>query len=164
MAIDLVCNTGPILALGKMGLLDELPSLGLNFAFPRAVADELDLGVRMGFPIPRPASIPVLEHEANPSFEAALDRGEAAVLHLALVLGVGCVCIDEWRGRRAAHALGLRVIGSLGILGRMFLNGIVTDLRQTIEKATLAGVWYDPALLERFLNSVESKGKPSSAP
>ena len=28
------------------------------------------------------------------------------------------VCIDEWRGRRAAAAIGLQVTGSLGLLGR----------------------------------------------
>ena len=44
LAYDLVCNTGPILALGKMGLLDALPTLGLNIVFPLAVAEELDEG------------------------------------------------------------------------------------------------------------------------
>jgi predicted nucleic acid-binding protein len=154
LPFDLVCNTGPILALGKMGVLEALPSLRLEIVFPSAVAEELDAGVRQGFSISRPDWIPVVDHPASPAFEASLDRGEAAVLQLALALDVKMVCIDEWRGRRAAHATGLGVVGSLGILGRLVRNGTVNDPRSILHKAVLAGVRYDPELLERFLVSL----------
>jgi predicted nucleic acid-binding protein len=154
LAFDLVCNTGPILALGKMGVLDALPSLGLSMVFPSAVAEELDAGIRLGFSISRPDWIPVVDQSASPAFEASLDRGEAAVLQLALALDVKTVCIDEWRGRRAALAIGLQVVGSLGLLGRMVRSGTVNDPRQILHKAVLAGVRYHPELLGRFLTAL----------
>lgn len=150
MPIDLVCNTGPILALGKMGVLEHLPRLGLEIVLPRAVAKELDDGTDAGFPVVRPSWIPVVEHPHNPAFESSLDPGEAAVLDLALTLGVRQVCIDEWRGRRAAHAVGLQVVGSLGLLGRMLQSGIVESMDAPLENALRAGVRYHPDLLERF--------------
>jgi len=45
-------------------------------------------------------------------------HGHAAVIELALQVGVPRVVIDERRGRRAALAVGLQVTGTLGLLGR----------------------------------------------
>ena len=154
MSVDLVCNTGPILALGKMGVLEHLPRMGLKIVFPSAVAKELDSGADAGFPVIRPAWIPVVDPSRNPAFEFSLDPGEAAVLELALTLGVQRVCIDEWRGRRAAIALGLQVTGSLGLLGRMRSLGLIESLEGPINRALEAGVRYHPDLLERFLQAM----------
>lgn len=154
MPIDLVCNTGPILALGKMGVLELLPRLGLEIVLPRAVANELDDGAAAGFPVVRPSWIPVVEHSHNPAFESSLDPGEAAVLELALALGVQRVCIDEWRGRRAAHAVGLQVVGSLGLLGRMLHSGMIESIDPPLDNALRAGVRYHPDLLGRFRESM----------
>jgi predicted nucleic acid-binding protein len=49
---------------------------------------------------------------------AELGAGEAAVIQLALEQGIAVVAIDERKGRRAALSVGLRVTGSLGLLGR----------------------------------------------
>lgn len=49
MPVDLVCNTGPILALGKMGVLNLLARFGLEIVLPKAVAKELDAGAAAGF-------------------------------------------------------------------------------------------------------------------
>lgn len=157
MAIDLICNTGPILALGKMGILDRLPELELSIVFPKAVAQELDTGVAAGFAIHRPQWIPVLDHSTSPLTAASLDAGEAAVLDLALSLGVKHVCIDEWRGRRAAAALGLQAFGSLGLLGRMVRKGIVKDPQSCVDRALRNGVRYQPELLERFLEALKNE-------
>jgi predicted nucleic acid-binding protein len=154
MPVDLVCNTGPILALGKMGLLDLVPQLGLEIVFPKAVANELDVGAAAGFPVLRPAWIPVIEHSPNPAFESSLDPGEAAVLDLALTMGIKTVCIDEWRGRRAAHSVGLQVTGSLGMLGRMRNLKLIESVEVPLEKALQAGVRYHPDLMERFLQAM----------
>lgn len=44
-----------------------------------------------------------------------LDLGEAAVIQLALEQNIDWVCIDDLKGRRAAHAAGLHFTGSLGL-------------------------------------------------
>jgi predicted nucleic acid-binding protein len=61
--------------------------------------------------------------------------------------------IDEWRGRRAAMAVGLRVTGSLGLLGRAKRVGLIPTVRPWIEKLTTSGVYYHPELLQRFFLS-----------
>ena len=88
------------------------------------------------------------------SITHALDVGEAAVIQLALERGIGDVCIDEWRGRRVAKSAGLRVTGSLGLLGRCKRRGIIKELSPWIERLVAAGARYHPDLLRRFLDAV----------
>lgn len=137
-----------------MEVLELLPNAGLEIVFPREVANELDAGVAAGFPVARPNWIPVVDHSQNLAFESSLDPGEAAVLELALSIGIKSVCIDEWRGRRAARAVGLLVTGSLGLLGRMRNLGLIASVEEPLEKALQAGVRYHPDLLEKFLQSL----------
>ena len=64
------------------------------------------------------------------------------------------VCIDEWKGRRAALAAGLRVTGVLGLLGRAKIAGIVPALPPLIHRAVAAGVRYDAKLVAAVLKAV----------
>jgi hypothetical protein len=95
-----------------------------------------------------------LETPLHPVAGAALDRGEAAVIQLALEQGLRWVCIDDWKGRRAAMAVGLQVTGSLGLLIRAKSLGIIQTIRPFIEHATGDGIWYDPELVKRVLEGV----------
>jgi predicted nucleic acid-binding protein len=89
--------------------------------------------------------------------QAALDLGEAAVIELALDRRIEWVCIDDWKGRRTALALGLQVTGTLGLLGRAKRDGLIPAVRPWVEKLTRAGAWYDPELVRRFLVALDEK-------
>jgi hypothetical protein len=84
---------------------------------------------------------------------AGLDLGETAVIQLGLELEVHAVAIDEWKGRRAALASGLRVTGSLGLLGRAKSQGLIPELKPLLEKAVAAGIWYNPELIRTVLEA-----------
>ncbi len=86
---------------------------------------------------------------------ANLDAGEAAVIEVALQLDISVVCIDELKGRRAAIALGLNVVGSLGVLGKAKKLGLINSVRPLVEKAQESGVYYDEALVERFFREID---------
>jgi uncharacterized protein len=96
----------------------------------------------------------ILATEPSPIILAALDLGEAAVIHLALEQKVNIVCIDEWKGRRAALASGLKVTGVLGLLARAKRLGIIQEMRPYVERALRSGVRYHPDLLRRVLEVV----------
>ena len=85
---------------------------------------------------------------------ASLDVGEAAVIQLALEQNIETVCIDERKGRRAALAVGLKVVGSLGLLGKAKTLGLIKDIKPYIEKAKSYGIFYDEKLIENFLKSL----------
>jgi hypothetical protein len=68
---------------------------------------------------------------------------------------VGVVCIDERKGRRAALAVGLRVTGTLGLLGRAKRMGVLPAVRPYVERMVGEGIRFDPALVQRFLEAVD---------
>ena len=152
----LVVNTGPLVALGRVQAFDVISALPIKFITPAEVADEIAAGVRLGHAVELPAWVDVVPvpggvRKLN---TIALDEGEAAVIELAIALGVSTVCIDEWRGRRAAASVGLKVTGSLGLLGRAKNLGTILAVRPWIDKLQAAGIFYHPELLASFLNAL----------
>jgi predicted nucleic acid-binding protein len=155
VAERIVMNTGPLVAFTRIGCLEVIGRLPYEFVCPAEVWQELDDGRISGHPWVAPAWLrrTPLSSPPSPALLAALDLGEAAVIHLALDLGVRIVAIDEWKGRRGALASGLRVTGSLGLLGRAKAVGLISDLKPLIAKAIDAGIWYDRELVRSFLEA-----------
>lgn len=67
---------------------------------------ELEAGVKLGHIEAMPEWLHVVELAATPPALAfsSIDMGEAAVIHLALEQNADWVCMDDWKGRRAALA------------------------------------------------------------
>lgn len=153
----LVVNTGPLIVLGKIGVFEVIGKLPIRFVTPRQVADEIEAGARAGHPVIVPPWVTVHTLTASivPLTQHLLDAGEAAVIQLANERGLSDVCIDEWRGRRAAASVGLRVTGSLGLLGRAKRVGLIPKVLPWVEKLAGSGAYYHPDLLRRFLSAMD---------
>lgn len=153
MAERIVVNTGPLIALARADALDIIGQLAFEFMCPPAVRRELDEGADLGHPAVTASWLAVtpLARPLDPVATTILDAGEAAVIQLALDEGIGRVCIDERRGRQLGRAVGLDVIGSLGLLLRAKTAGLLDELRPYLERLQAAGIWYDEDLLERVL-------------
>lgn len=146
-------NTGPLVALAKADALEVIGQLPFDFICPPAVRRELDEGAKLGHPAvlaPWLAVTP-LARPIDPVAVTILDAGEAAVIQLALDEGLRRVCIDERRGRQIARAVGLDVMGSLGLLLRAKSEGLIDELRPYIDRLQAAGIWYDRHLIQRVL-------------
>ena len=156
MAERIVVNTGPLIALARIEALDVVGRLPFEVICPQEVRDELDQGAEIGHPHVNPSWLAVvsLRERPSPLSLSALDLGEAAVIQLALEQGIERVCIDEWKGRRAALAAGLQVTGALGLLGRAKLLGLLPALRPLIERAIERGIRYHPELVRQVLTAV----------
>ena len=152
----IVTNTSPLLALAKMQTLDAVGKLPFQFVCPAEVEAEILAGAKQGHQIEIPAWLSVisLANPLSPLAVAALDAGEAAVIQLALEQNIETVCIDELKGRRAALAVGLKVVGSLGLVGKAKTLNLIPQVRPLIEKARNAGIYYDDLLIEKFLQSL----------
>lgn len=86
-----------------------------------------------------------------------LARGEASALAAATQHGERVVLQDEGRARRAAVLLGLRPVGSLGILRLAHHRGFLPSkeaLAETIRDMVAAGLWASPAVIETFWKDV----------
>lgn len=155
MRESVVIDTGPLITLARIDALDIIGDMPFCFVCPQEVRDEIDEGIQTGYSNISPSWLKVLPLEKNisPLAVISLDRGEAAVIQLASEQGISRVCIDEWKGRRAALAVGLKVTGVLGILGKAKKIGLIPAIEPFIRKALNAGIRYDVQLVKKVLDA-----------
>jgi predicted nucleic acid-binding protein len=155
MTEKIVVNTNPMLSLGKMQALEIVGKLPFEFVSPTEVETEILVGANQGYDVQIPEWLKILrlQNPLSPLAIASLDVGEAAVIQLALEQNIGLVCIDELKGRRAASAVGLKIIGSLGLIGKAKTLGFIPEISPFIQKAKSAGIYYDDILIKTFLKS-----------
>ncbi len=156
MIEKIVINTSPLIAWEKMQALDLIARLPFEFVCPIQVEAEVLAGAAKGYPVTFPSwlQVMVLSAPLSPFALANLDAGEAAVIELALQQNISLVCLDEIKGRRAALASGLQVVGSLGLIGKVKTLGLISAVRPLVEKAQTSGIYYDAKLVEDFLNEL----------
>ncbi len=112
-----IVDASPLIVLARVGRLDLL---GSRVVVPLAVALEVGAG-----PVDDKARR-ALEAAAYGTFphvdvppivlEWGLGAGESAVLALALTDPASAAVLDDAQGRRCARALGVQVVGTLGVV------------------------------------------------
>lgn len=134
-----VSDTSPIRALAHLGLLSVLGKLYDDVVIPPAVFAELTREGRV-FSALSSTEIalfrlqePVIEVAQTAEF-LALDAGEREAIRLALELSAAGLLIDENSGRRVATKYGLRVTGTLGILGQAKQCGLISSVGPMIDR------------------------------
>ena len=152
----IVVDTSPLLAFAKMEVVEAIGELPFDFYSPEEIEKEILAGIESGFQlaIPEWLNIAALGSVVSPIAVASLDKGEASVIQLAIERSIETVCIDEIKGRRAASAVGLKVVGSLGLLGKAKSVGLIAEVKPYIQKAVANGIFYDKKLIDFFLKSI----------
>jgi len=152
-----VVNTGPLLALiAAVGDLSPLRELYDEVIVPLEVRREIlapgvrDFGQRE---LIAATWLVCLEEPAqvSPFLVNSLDRGEAAVIQVALDRGVSLVCIDESAGRHVAVLNGLEVTGSIGVLLRAQRAGQPVRMREALARMRARGIWVSDRVAETAL-------------
>jgi predicted nucleic acid-binding protein len=135
-ATVLVCDTSVVLNLGKRGGLSEL-TVRLKTERLLVVPEEVEMEVQQDdeafyrsflaahftvntAPLARRAEI---KQAALPD---GLDDGETAVLSLALEENWQA-CVDELKARAVARTLGVKIIGTIGLLQHAYIRQWMTD-------------------------------------
>jgi hypothetical protein len=83
---------------------------------------------------------------------AELDAGEAAVISVALQLGLTTVILDERKARRvASHVYGLQVKGTAGMLIEAKKRGMIQTVRPHLEGMMRGAYFLGPNLVAACL-------------
>jgi predicted nucleic acid-binding protein len=151
----MVMDSGPLILLAKIDALSILPQLPLHYLVSPIVLKELTDGPSFGHPA---IDVPWLRMAAPlepvPAYiRATLDDGEAEAIHLALERNIRFICLDDRRGRRMAKALGLEVVGLLGLLTLAKRQGVISALRPYIDHLLEIGARYSPDLVQAVLTN-----------
>lgn len=155
MADVWVVNASPLIALAHASHLDLLEKLASELLIPEAVVQEILAGpddparraLSSGWGPRRMAAVP------DSVAEWGLGAGESGVLALALELRATAV-IDDRMARRSARALGVPVIGTLGVILRAKRESLITAAEPVIRAVVDAGFFYDRASIGTLLAGV----------
>lgn len=81
-----------------------------------------------------------------------LGSGEREAIALAAEIGVGQIVIDDGPARRVAAALGLRVIGTAGVVLIAKQLNLVPSVRPVLESLLATGFRLQMDVVERLLD------------
>jgi predicted nucleic acid-binding protein len=167
-----LCDSGPLIVLGKLNRLNLLAELYGEVRIPRAVHDEVVVqGLLRGASEALTVQLfwkhqqwPVIDLSARTasSYTPAviLGAGEVEVLALGQTLSDVLVLLDDEVARAEARRLGLRVRGTLGILAHAYRQSLLTIAEVELlirEIAARPDIWIGERLCEQVLASLKSE-------
>jgi uncharacterized protein len=144
---ETVSNTSPLLYLHRLRRLELLPLVFGKIVVPLQVAQELDGGRATGHDVPdlRMAWIEIRSAVVAHEY-AELGPGESGALDLARSLPDALVILDDGAARAWAARLGLRCVGTVGVLIEAKRRGYLQQVRPELVRLTQLGFRMAPAL------------------
>lgn len=168
----IVTNSGPLMALGKLGHLDLLGRLYEQVAMPAAVYDEVVVkGLTQGYLDSYQAQLAIQRkylavmepNNLHPQVEhLPLHKGEREALNLALDNRSDLVLMDDMIAREHAQAFGLKVKGTLGIIVSAYRNKLLSlDEVQIIIETIIKrnDIWIAAGLCRSILTRLNKESK-----
>lgn len=147
-----VFDASPLIILAKADLLGRITPLADRIIVPQQVADEIS---QFEDPLD-PARCWIANHlslitqpaNASPFLMAwDLGAGETAVLSLVSANPNFCAVLDDLAARRCAQAMGLQVIGSLGLILLAKQKGVIEAVTPCFDAVVAAGLYISPSHL-----------------
>ncbi len=142
----IVADTSVLIALSDIDKLNLLKALFGSVIVPQAVAEEYGEPLPSWIEVRRPRNYSLVE-----SLLDRLHRGEAEAIALALELGDAIVALDDKKARKTARKLGLRVIGTIGILILAEKRGLITSLEEEIHRLLNTSFRLPPSVVAEAL-------------
>ena len=141
-----VVNASPLILMFKSGLADLLPKLFAEVVVPDAVWKEIMAG---GERDAAAARLPAVSwvHRATATKIAPevlvwnLGDGESEVLSFALAQPDYRALVDDRAARNCARTLGIRTLGSGGMLILAKRRGLIQSVSAEVQKLRDAGLW-----------------------
>ena len=144
-----VSDTTPLISLLKINRIDLLEKLFGDVLIPQAVFDELTVNERFRLeadeirqkkfivvkPVNNPESASILKRAAG------LDQGESEAIVLSDELKADLLLMDEAKGRNVSAQMGLRIMGTIGILMAAYEEHELTsdEVRECVDGLQRAG-------------------------
>jgi predicted nucleic acid-binding protein len=146
-------NTTPFISLSSVGLLDLMPKLFGEITVAPSVVDECNEGGRIVVPdltaLPW-VNVVVVQSELNLPALFELDRGERDTLLLAATHADPMVIMDEKLGRNMAEYMGFQVTGTLGVLAKARMQGLIPSFLQVAQSMRAQGIYFNEELIVRI--------------
>ncbi len=153
---SVIADTSVLYYLNQVSLLSLLPRMYGTITVTPEVISELEAGAKQGLTVP---NIKAMDGFSTQSITVPrfidlipdLGKGEASVLALAIELGNALLILDDLLARKVAHAEGLKITGTVGLMIRARKNGCLQELKPYLIKLKEAGFFLANHLFEHAL-------------
>lgn len=159
-----VSNTTPIIGLASIERFELLQVLFGEIHIPQAVYNEAVVAGREEGGAKREVSTATWIKTAHVQDRLAvdvlldeLDLGEAETIVLARELNADWMLMDEKKGRRKLNQLGIRKIGTVGILLKAKQVGHLAEIRPDLEQLRSQGFSLSQSVVEAVLAQAGEK-------
>lgn len=140
--VVVVADAGPLIALGRLDRLDLLPRLFSEIQVTSTVFDEClahpALLDAQRIAAAAAAGLITRAPDTVQAREGPLDPGESSTIARARAIGAGLL-MDDRAAVEHARAIGLKVIGTLGILVLAKRRGLLSEIRPLIDQLRHSG-------------------------
>lgn len=154
-----VINASPVILLAKVGLIEHVPKLAETLVVPQPVVTEI-LSHRerdaaaiwletAGKNFVRPAVA-----ELRQLSTTAMGLGERAVISFAAANSGFIAVLDDLEARATAHRLGIRTLGTVGVVLRLKNAGRIADAKSHLQQIRRVGGYMSDELFREALRQV----------
>ena len=149
-----VSDSGPLIALSRLGMVPILHELFGEILIPEEVRREVvERGKgKPGSDIIEKAEWVKVEEVEDLSvviLSQEIERGEAEAIILAKELNADLLLLDEKIPREIAKSLGLKVAGTVGLIYEALKRGIAQgDFEEIVLEMKRRGVWISEEIIE----------------
>lgn len=128
----IISDTSCFIVLANIGELDILQKLyGKIFTTPEIVSE-------YGDALPDWVEIQnATDKFSQQLLEIQIDKGEASAIALAMENSGSTLILDDYKARKIAEQLGIDITGTIGVIIKAKLKGIITSIKPLLEKISL---------------------------
>ena len=116
-------------------LLTNIGELDLLHKVYGQIITTIDIAIEYGETLPEWVEIKkVADINTQKLLELQIDRGESSAIALALEIPDSTIILDDYKARKIALKLGIKYTGTIGVIIKAKLKGIIPSIKPLLEK------------------------------
>lgn len=116
-------------------LLKNIDELELLHKLYGNVTTTLDIAIEYGESLPEWVEIVnVVDKSKQQILELQIDKGESSAIALAMEIPDSTIILDDYKARKIAHQLGLSYTGTIGVIVKAKLRGLIPSISPILNK------------------------------
>ena len=116
-------------------ILSNIGELELLHKVYGEIITTIDIAIEYGETLPDWVEIKaVKDNYKQQLLELQIDKGESSAIALALEIPESMVILDDYKARKIASRLGINYTGTIGVIIKAKLNGIIPSIKPILEK------------------------------
>ncbi|MDR0926474.1 MAG: DUF3368 domain-containing protein [Ignavibacteria bacterium] len=114
-------------------VLSKIDSIELLHSVYGTIITTPEIAAEFGEPLPNWVTIENVKNiHKQQLLELNVDKGEASAIALALDTPNSTIILDDYKARKVAQTLGLKITGTIGVIVKAKLDGIIPSIKPLI--------------------------------